>query len=145
MIAETRISVRYAETDKMGIVYHANYLVWFEVGRTEFLNQLGYPYAKMEEENIMSPVVDMQVSYGSPLTYGDTAIVRTRVVKLTPVKTVYAYEVYKEGQEIGVDKPCVTGRSTHCVVDAKTFKPISQKRSNPELYAAYQEALEPEE
>lgn len=128
----------------MGVVYHANYLVWFEIGRTEFLEKLGHPYGPMEEAGFMSPVVDVQLNYGTPLTYGDTAIVRTRVVKLTPVKTVYAYEVYKEGQEIGVDKPCCTGTTSHCLVDAKTFRPVSQKRCMPELYAAYQEALEAE-
>lgn len=145
MVGETKIRVRYAETDKMGVVYHANYLVYFEVARTEFLETLGQPYNKLEEAGYMSPVVDVRLSYGETLTYGDVAVVRTRVVKLTPVKTTYAYEVYKEGQTPGVDKPCCTGTSTHCLVDAKTFKPVSQKRVAPELYAAYQEVLEPQE
>lgn len=144
MISESRINVRYAETDRMGIVYHANYLVWFEIARSEFLEKLGFPYTKMEKAGYMSPVVDVQLSYGAPLTYGDVAVVRTRVVKLSQVKTTYAYEVYKEGQKIGVDKPCCTGTTTHCVVEGETFKPLSQKRVMPELYAAYEEALEAE-
>ncbi|MFQ9741522.1 MAG: acyl-CoA thioesterase [Slackia sp.] len=78
------------------------------------------------------------------MTYGDTAIVRTRVTKLTPAKTVYSYEVYKEGQVVGVDKPCCTGSSTHCLV-SESFKPVNQKRIMPDLYAAYQEALEADE
>lgn len=142
MISESRIRVRYAETDRMGIVYHANYLVWFEIARTEFLEKLGFPYTELEAQGVMSPVVDVQLSYGTPLTYGDTAIVRTWVSKVAQVKTEYSYEVYKEGQVIGVDKPCCTGRTTHCLVDAETFKPLSQKRVAPELYAAYLEAVE---
>lgn len=144
MISESRIKVRYAETDRMGIVYHANYLVWFEIARSEFLEKLGFPYAEMERAGYMSPVVDVQLSYGEPLTYGDTAVVRTHVTKLSQVKTEYAYEVYKEGQKIGLDKPCCTGRTTHCLVDGETFKPLSQKRAMPDLYAAYQEAMEAE-
>ena len=142
MISESRIKVRYAETDRMGIVYHANYLVWFEIARAEFLEKLGFPYVDMEKAGYMSPVVDVQLRYGTPLTYGDTAIVRTSVSKLTQAKTEYVYEVYKEGQEIGVDKPCCTGRTTHCLVDSATFRPVSQKRAMPELYTAYKAALE---
>lgn len=126
----------------MGIVYHANYLVWFEIARAEFLDKFGFPYVDMEKAGYMSPVVDVQLRYGTPLTYGDTAIVRTSVSKLTQAKTEYTYEVYKEGQEIGVDKPCCTGFTSHCLVDSATFRPVSQKRAMPELYAAYTAALE---
>lgn len=142
MVFESRIKVRYAETDKMGVVYHANYLVWLEIARAEFLDNLGFPYERMEEAGYMSPVVDVRLSYGAPLTYGDTAVVRTRVCALSPAKTEYAYEIYKEGQDPDADKPCCTARTSHCVVDAKTFRPVSQKRAIPELYAAYQGVLE---
>lgn len=64
---------------------------------------------------------------------------------LAPTKTVYAYEVFREGQDLDVEKPCCTGRSTHCLVDAETFKPVSLKRAVPELYERYLEVLEPEE
>ena len=107
----------------MGVVYHANYLLYFEDARTAFLEALGYPYAR----------------------YGEGAVVRTRVVLSRPTKTVYAYEVFKEGQDMDADKPCCTGRSTHCLVDAATFKPVSLKRRVPELYERYAEALEPDE
>lgn len=144
MIGETRIEVRYAETDKMGVVYHANYLVWFEIARTKFLEELGFSYADMEQQGYMSPVTSAEVNYGAPLTYGETAVVRTRVTKLTSVKTQYSYEVYKQGQVIGQDKPCCTGSTMHCLVDAKTFKPVSQKRVFPELYSVYERVLEAE-
>lgn len=144
MISESRIRVRYSETDKMGVVYHSNYLIWFEVARAEFLEKLGLPYEMLEEAGFMAPVIDVHLTYGTPLTYGDWAIVRTTVMKQTAVKTVYGYEVYKEGQEIGVDKPCCTGTTTHCVVDSKTFHPVGLKHASPELYAAYLDAMEPD-
>ena len=62
-----------------------------------------------------------------------------------PLKTVYAYEVFRKGEDPDVAKPCCTGRSTHCLVDAETFKPVSLKRAVPELYERYLEVLEPEE
>ena len=71
----TAIPVRYAETDKMAVVYHANYLLYFEDARTRFLEELGYPYARIEQAGYMSPVVSFEVRYGEPLRYGDVAIV----------------------------------------------------------------------
>ena len=142
MISESKIEVRYAETDRMGIVYHANYLVWFENRSCGIPRQARFSLCRYGEGGYMSAVVDVQLRYGTPLTYGDTAIVRTSVSKLTQAKTEYTYEVYKEGQEIGVDKPCCTGFTSHCLVDSATFRPVSQKRAMPELYAAYTAALE---
>lgn len=141
----TPITIRYAETDMMGIVYHANYLLYFEDARTSFLEAIGFPYARIEEAGYLSPVTHFECDYGMPLRYGDTAIVRTRVVLSRPTKTVYAYEVFREGQDMGTEKPCCTGRSTHCLVDATTFKPVSIKRVMPDLLACYEEVLEPEE
>lgn len=128
----------------MGIVYHANYLLYFEDARTAFLEAIGFPYNLIEEAGYLSPVVSFAVDYGEPLRYGDRAIVRTRIESSRPAKTVYAYEVFREGQDLDADKPCCTGRSTHCLVDAKTFKPVSVKRVMPELYARYEEVAEPE-
>ncbi len=129
----------------MGIVYHANYLLYFEDARTAFLEAIGFPYNLIEQAGFLSPVVDFSVLYGEPLRYGDTAIVRTRIVSSRPTKTVYAYEVFREGQDLATEKPCCTGQSTHCLVDAKTFKPVSLKRALPQLYARYAEVLEDEE
>ena len=69
---------------------------------------------------------------------------RTRVVLSRPTKTVYAYEVFNEGQDMDADKPCCTGRSTHCLVEKDTFKPVSMKKAIPALYARYLEVVEPE-
>lgn len=142
MIHRTEIPVRYAETDAMGVVYHANYLIWFEVARTEFLEALGQPYASFEEKGIMSPVLHAECDYGMSLRYGDTAIVYTKVTSVTGVKTVFEYEVYKQGQSPETDKPCCSGKTLHCLVRKEDFKPISMKKEAPELLATYLSVLE---
>lgn len=144
MRVTTTIHVRYGETDMMGIVYHANYLLYFEDARTEFLDAIGCPYEELEEAGYLSPVVNVDITYGSPLTYGDTAIISTRVVESRLTKTVYAYEVYKQGQTIGVDKPLCTATTTHCVVDREGFRPQSIKKVAPKLYERYCEVAEPD-
>lgn len=137
----TRIEVRYAETDKMGIVYHANYLVWLEVARAHFLDSLGFPYAETEKQGFMAPVLSVEVTYGSPFTYGDVAMVYTFITKLSPVRVEYSYRIYAEGEDPLTCKPRLSAKTTHCLVDAKTFRPVSQKKMLPELYAAYQSVL----
>ena len=82
----------------MGVVYHANYLLYFEDARTAFLEAIGYPYARIEEAGFMSPVTHMECDYREPLRYGGGAVVRTRVVSSRPTKTVYAYEVSGKGR-----------------------------------------------
>lgn len=141
----TPITIRYAETDMMGVVYHANYLLYFEDARTAFLEALGFPYNLIEESGYMSPVVNFTVNYGAPLHYGEQALVRTRIISSRPTKTVYAYEVFKKDQDIETEKPCCTAQSTHCLVDVKTFKPVSLKRNMPGLFARYASVVEPEE
>ncbi len=136
----TKITVRYAETDKMGVVYHANYLVWFDIARTEFLQELGFPYDKIEEQGYMAPVLEARVNYGQPFTFGDKALVFVYITKLTPVKAEYSYKVYKPGDDLQ-GKPCLTGSTLHCLVRSDTFKPVNQKKALPELYATYQKIM----
>lgn len=138
----TPISIRYGETDKMGVVYHANYLLYFEDARTHFLEEIGYPYKSIEDQGYMSPVVSFEVKYGEPLRYGDTAIVRTWVSESKGTKTTYSYEVFKEEDDLNTAKPCCTGSSVHCVVETSTFKPVSIKRELPDLYALYEKVCE---
>lgn len=138
----TAINVRYAETDKMAVVYHANYLLYFEDARTRFLEEIGFPYKLIEDAGYISPVVSFEVHYGQPLRYGDTAIVRTWVSESKPTKTTYSYEVFKQGDDLATAKPCVTGSSIHCLVEADSFKPVSIKRVMPDLYNLYNEVCE---
>ena len=138
----TPITIRYAETDKMGVVYHAHYLLYFEDARTRFLEANGFPYKKIEDAGYMSPVVSFTVNYGQPLRYGDVAIVRTWVSESKGTKTTYSYEVFKEGDNLETARPCCTGSSVHCLVSSDTFKPVSIKREMPELFAIYEKVCE---
>lgn len=139
----TEIEVRYAETDCMGVVYHANYLIYLEVARTEFLRQLGFPYDEIEKAGYMSPVLHVDLTYGAPFKYGDTIVVRTRVTKATPVKTEYTCEMFLKGEDYSRAKPHFSAVTHHCLVERGSFKVVSQKKVFPGLYSAYCKAIDP--
>ncbi|WP_347550268.1 thioesterase family protein [Pseudalkalibacillus hwajinpoensis] len=132
-IATTPVEVRYGETDQMGVVYHANYLIWFEIGRTALINDLGFKYADMEREGILSPVVDIKASYKHPVRYGDDVTIKTWVENYNGIRVTYGYEV------MSGDELCVTGESVHTCVKKDTFKPVSIRRKFPEWHQAYEE------
>ncbi|MGG0719680.1 thioesterase family protein [Robertmurraya massiliosenegalensis] len=134
-VATKEIEVRYAETDQMGVVYHSNYLVWMEVGRTTLIKQLGFNYAELEKDGIISPVLDIQVSYKKPLRYGETATINTWIEEYDGLKVIYGYEIFTEEGEIAV-----TGQSTHVCVKKESFRPISIKRKYPDWHNAYEKA-----
>lgn len=127
------IQVRYGETDQMGVVYHANYIIWFELGRTELINSLGLSYVEMEEKGIISPVIDVQASYKKPVRYGDKVKVRTYVKKYDGIRVTYHYEVIN-----GNDEVCVTGESVHICVRKESFRPIAIRKHLPEWHEAYE-------
>jgi acyl-CoA thioester hydrolase len=88
----TRVRVRYAETDRMGVVYYANYLVWFEVGRTEWLRQAGWSYSAMEREGgVQLPVIEAHCEYRQPARYDDEVDIAARAALLTPVRVRFDY------------------------------------------------------
>ena len=131
MITETRIPVRYAETDQMGIVHHSNYAVWFEAARTDFFAALGYQYADMEDAGILLPLTDLMCSYKRPARYGQTVTIRTRIERLTGVRIVFAYEaVAGESGEL-----LATGETRHAWT-GPDLKPLNLKKKNPGVFAA---------
>lgn len=134
-ISTKEIEVRYAETDQMGVVYHANYLVWMELGRTSLIKELGFNYAEMEKEGIISPVMDIQASYKKPLRYGETATVKTWIEEYDGLRVIYGYEILAADGEVAV-----TGESKHVCVKKDSFRPISIKRKYPDWHAAYEKA-----
>lgn len=87
------VRVRYAETDQMGIVYHAHYAVWFEIGRTEFCRAAGLPYRQLEESGLRIPVIGLALKYRRPARYDDTLTVRTSLAELSPRGLAFGYEV----------------------------------------------------
>lgn len=124
----TQVRVRYAETDAMGIAYHANYLVWFEVGRTALLEELGYPYARLEADGIILPVAECHVRYRVPARYDDVLLIRSRCTELRGVSMVLSYRV--ENKETGV--LLAEGWTKHAIVD-RNMKPVKARDVNPRL------------
>src|SRR5690606_24046635 len=92
-VSEKQIEIRYAETDQMGVVYHANYLVWMEIGRTKLISDLGYNYAGLEEQGYLAPVLDVSVQYKKAMRYGQVATVRTWIESHSKLRTTYGYEI----------------------------------------------------
>ncbi len=107
------VRVRYAETDKMGVAYYANYLVWFEVGRTEWLRATGWSYRSMEENGVGLPVIEAHCTYKQPARYDDELEVRTTGLLLSAVRVAFDYEVVRCGDAVVV----ATGRTVHAAVD----------------------------
>ncbi|MFY7728083.1 MAG: acyl-CoA thioesterase [Flavobacterium sp.] len=117
---EFNVRVRYAETDQMGVVYHGNYAQYFEMGRVEWLRNLGVSYKSMEEAGIMLPVVSLTMNYKKPARYDDLLRVRTIFKKQDGVKIEFDYEIYNEANEL-----LTTGYSMLVFVDMKTGRPVS--------------------
>ncbi|EIT86862.1 thioesterase family protein [Fictibacillus macauensis ZFHKF-1] len=134
LLSKTTVDVRYAETDQMGVVYHANYLVWFEIGRTVYIEDLGFQYAQMEQDGVLSPVTEAHVHYKKPLRYPDRATISTWVAAYNGVKVHYHYEIHNEKGEL-----CLTGSTVHVCVDKDTFRPLSLKKHFPQWHAAYEQ------
>lgn len=123
----------------MGVVYHANYLLYFEDARIDFLNAVGFSYSqRIEEAGYMSPIRSVEIQYRSPLRYGEAGFVRTSIEKSLPLRTVYHQRVYRQGDDPDTDKPLVDALVTVCVVQRATFKPVNIKRAFPDLYDIYE-------
>jgi acyl-CoA thioester hydrolase len=126
IVNESRIRVRYAETDQMGVVYHANHFIWFEVGRVELLRQLGFSYKDMEQQdNCFIAVVDARCRYKVPARYDDEIIVRTWLKNIRESVIHFGYELVR----VGDGSLLAEGETTHIVADAQM-----QKAALPEKY-----------
>lgn len=115
-----KVRVRYAETDKMGVVYHGNYAQYFEMGRVEWLRNLGISYKKMEELGVMLPVVSLTMNYKKSAFYDDDLTIRTIFKKLSSVKIEFDYELYNEKGDL-----LTTGNSVLVFVNMETGRPMA--------------------
>ena len=114
-VNETRIRVRYAETDQMGVVYHANHFIWFEVGRVELLRQFGFNYKDMErEDDCFIAVVDARCRYKAPVHYDDEVIVRTHLKHVREKVIRFGYEL----RSADTGEMLAEGETTHIVADS---------------------------
>lgn len=129
MIAETIVTVRYQETDQMGVVHHSVYPIWFECGRTEFIKKAGIPYSQMEKEGIKLPLLSLRCRYLHPCYYEDEIIIRTMISTLTPTRVSFRYDIYRKG----FDKPIVQGETEHAWANDQ-MKPVNMKKYRPVLY-----------
>ena len=112
---ETRLRVRYAETDQMGVVYHSNHLIWFEVGRVELLRQIGFSYRDMErEDGRFIAVVEANVRYRAPVHYDEEVVVRTQLKNVKESVVVFSYELTRAD----TGKLLAEGETTHIVTDS---------------------------
>jgi acyl-CoA thioester hydrolase len=111
--AISRVRVRYAETDQMGVVYYANYFVWFEVGRTDLLRESGWNYREMETEGFGLPVIEAHCTYRRSARYDDEIEVRTTGEMLSPVRVKFSYEVVRTADAATL----ATGTTVHATLD----------------------------
>jgi acyl-CoA thioester hydrolase len=108
------VRVRYAETDQMGVVYYANYFVWFEVARADLLRTLGWSYREMEHAGVSLPVIEAHCEYRRPAKYDDELEVRTEGRLLSPVRMEFTYEVRLRDGDVAA-----AGRTVHAALDAR--------------------------
>jgi acyl-CoA thioester hydrolase len=118
-LSEIKIRVRYAETDQMGVVYHANHFVWFEVGRVEFLRQLGFSYKDMEQQDgCHIAVVEARCRYKAPARYDDEVIVRTQLKNVRESLVHFGYQLVRAADGLLLAE----GETTHVVIDREMKK-----------------------
>ncbi len=125
-INETRIRVRYAETDQMGVVYHANHFIWFEVGRVELLRQFGFSYKDMEQgDDCYIAVIDARCRYNAPVHYDDEVVMQTYLKHVREKVLRFGYQL----RNAGTGELLAEGETTHIVANSKM-----KSRALPEKY-----------
>jgi acyl-CoA thioester hydrolase len=129
--------VRYAETDQMGIVYYANYLVWFEIGRVELLRSLGLAYSQLEKEHeCILPVVEATCRYRSPAKYDDEILIETRPALLRGSVLKFAYRILRKAPQGAQPKLLAEGETVHVVCDDQL-----QRKALPTRYVEALKAM----
>lgn len=127
---DTPLTVRYAETDRMGIVHHSNYPVWFEVGRTEYIKKIGISYSEVESKGILLPLLELKCKFISSSTYEDKIIVRASIKSFSKTRLTFYYEVFKEQDMV---KPITIGETDHVWTNSE-LRPLNLQKHFPELF-----------
>lgn len=120
--------VHYHETDKMGVAHHSNFIKWMEEARVDFLDQIGYGYAKLEEDGIISPVLSVECEYKKPLRFGDEFEVLPEILEFKDIRLVIGYKFTSKGETVAA------GKTSHCFLTPEG-RPIALKRRFPEFDA----------
>jgi len=129
MITETVIEVRYPDCDRMGIVHHAVYPVWYEIARMDFFQKMGFSYADMNALGINPPLVELDLKYKAPATYPGSVVIKTRLTTYAPKKLELQYETW-----FG-DKLCGTARTFH-IWTGQDMKSLDMQTAHPDVYAS---------
>lgn len=124
------VRVRYAETDKMGVVYHSNYFVWFEIGRTDWLRDTGWTYREMEADGIQLPVIEAHCEYRQGARYDDDVEIKTVAKKLSPVRIQFEYAVTRRADSVLL----ATGHTVHATID-RDGRPVRMPDRIKDLFA----------
>lgn len=130
MVVKSYITARYAETDQMGIVHHSVYPIWFEIGRTDFIKQLGITYSQLEKEGVMLPLSALSCKYHTPVHYEDEVVLETYVTQVSAAKIEFHFIVrHKESGVVAAEGMTLMG-----IVSTETFRPINLKKVRPQLF-----------
>ena len=127
-------TVRYAETDQMGVVHHANYAVWFEEGRSDFMRIFGISYSSIEEKGVMLPLYELNCRYIAPAKYEDEIIVITTLKSISRVRVSFSYQVINKKNKLLL----ATGETMH-VWTNKVLRPINAQKVIPEVFSLFNE------
>jgi len=136
--SDTRITARYQETDKMGIIHHSVYPVWFEAARTDFIKACGHSYSLLEKKGLMLPLISLEAEYLNPSYYEDTVIIRSRLKNLSATRMTVSYEVFRADD----DKRIISRGSTTHVFTDRDMKPVNAKKKFPEVHEALKKIYE---
>ena len=118
--SESRVRVRYKETDQMGIAHHSNYIVWFEIGRTDLCRAAGFPYNEIEKRGFILVVTEVTCRYRIPYRYDDEVVIRTSLAEAASRRMKFAYELRGGGGSVHAE-----GTSSHVWVDVATRRPVT--------------------
>jgi acyl-CoA thioester hydrolase len=124
------LRVRYKETDQMGIAHHANYIVWFEIGRTDLCRATGFPYTEIEKRGVILVVTDVQCQYRIPYRYDDEVVIRTSVSEIASRRIRFAYELSDAAGAVRAN-----GTTSHVWLDEKTRRPV---RADEDVMGAFE-------
>ncbi len=128
-VSKTELRVRYAETDRMGLVHHSRYYPWFEIARGDFIKQSGMSYRAMEEAGVLLPLTETGAKYLDGLKYDEEAVIFCWLTDLRVARCAFAYEIYRKSD----NKLMTTGITKHGFVD-ENFRPINLKKKHPDIW-----------
>ena len=132
LVNETQLRVQYYETDQMGVVHHSNYIRYFEIGRTDFMRQLGLLYKTLEDSGIIMPITNVEVKYFFPAYYDDIIFIRSSIKETPKARVTFNYEIYNEDRKL-----LASGSTTSAFIDKATGRPQRAPEAMTQALAEY--------